>query len=294
MNNIQQLRIQLQKLFESMGGKNLEQDAENILNEMQETLNCCLDELAGQFAKSLEPRIKQGVKEMGDLLSSIKGGSQIGAQKQAADMQNVSGEADRVLEPLMDFLDGSVAVYAHSCEKTVLKRLLKELWKIVMTTLEKTVVLPPMSDRTVSFFFAKICTTLIVYVLKIIFKNLSENMKSVAASAKIEDVSRLFKGHMSGQKDVKMAFSGVMEMSKEVEKNLSPKQCAVLEAALDTIKQFFHAAGNGLKKSFLEKSLELQSLRYALSLYTQTTDTLIETFIMTQVNEGIFLRVAIF
>ncbi|XP_017126030.1 uncharacterized protein LOC108145267 isoform X4 [Drosophila elegans] len=268
MNNIQQLRVQLERMFESMGGDKLEEDAANILKELQQNLNSALDDLASQFAISLEPRITQSVRELGDMLLSIKGGSgTLAAGNLAAQRNTVAVEADEVLRPLMDLLDGSLTLYAQSCEKTVLKRLLKELWKIVMRILEKTIVLPPMTDKTM------------------MFKHLTDNAKNLASNAKIEDMGRLFKSHMAGKQDVKSALSGVMDISKEVEKNLSPKQCAVLDVALDTIKQYFHAGGNGLKKTFLEKSSELQSLRYALSLYTQMTDTLIKTFISSQVHE---------
>lgn len=157
MNNIQQLRVQLEKMFESMGGEKLEQDAADILKELQQQLNGALDDLAMLFARSLEPRITVSVRELGDLLVAIKGGGQI---NQPAPRMNVSVEADEVLRPLMDLLDGSLSLYAQSCEKTVLKRLLKELWKIVMRILEKTVVLPPMTDKSVSSFkdmFLKTC-----------------------------------------------------------------------------------------------------------------------------------------
>ncbi|KAJ8677054.1 hypothetical protein QAD02_012841 [Eretmocerus hayati] len=42
------------------------------------------------------------------------------------------------------------------------------------------------------------------------FKSITDNAKNLAANAKIEDMSRIFKNHMSGKPDVKNALSGVM------------------------------------------------------------------------------------
>jgi protein unc-13 len=73
---------------------------------------------------------------------------------------------------------------------------------------------------------------------------------------------------------------------KGSERGLSPKQCAVMEQALEVIKMYFHAAGTGLKMSYVNKSEDLKSLKHALSLYTQTTDALIKNFVSSQVNQG--------
>ena len=56
-------------------------------------------------------------------------------------------------------------------------------------------------------------------------------------------------------------------------KTLSPRHCEVMESAIENMKAYFHSEGMGLKKSYLNKSPELQSLQYALSLYTLSTGT---------------------
>ncbi|XP_059407239.1 protein unc-13 homolog B-like isoform X2 [Carassius carassius] len=261
MNNVQQMRVMLEKMFESMGAKQgekkdkekedentttevgdgaeLDSEAADILNDLQGKLNSVLENLSGMFAKSFQARVNACVRQMAEILYQIKGPLNQNTRNTA------EADADNALRPLMEFLDTNLSIFADICDKTVLKRVLKDLWRTVLICMEKTIVLPQSSD-------------------------------SIGAQL------------LTAAKELSKLKGGVEP------KSLSPRQCVILEAALDSIKLFFHAGGNGLKKVYLEKSPELSSLRYALSLYTQTTDALIKAFVTTQhaqVQNGMGIRI---
>uniref|UniRef100_A0A4W4F6T7 Unc-13 homolog Ba (C. elegans) n=1 Tax=Electrophorus electricus TaxID=8005 RepID=A0A4W4F6T7_ELEEL len=216
MNNVQQIRVMLEKMFEVMGAKQLDSEAAEILNDLQVKLNTVLDNLSAIFAKSFQARVEVCVHQVGELLCQMKGPL----------TQNTrdSAEADAVtaLRPLMEFLDSNLSIFADLCEKSVLKRVLKDLWRNVLISMERTIILPE-------------CDW----------------------------------------------FTGTVKAEcKSIYLSLS------LSIPPSMVQQFFHAGGDGLKKSYLEKSAELSSLHYTLCLYTQTTDALIRTFISTQHRQG--------
>ncbi len=100
---------------------------------------------------SLEGTIKQSVHELGGLLTSVKGSISSSKKANQALLNNeeVAADADRILHPLMSLLNEKLSIFSKICERTVLKKLMEELWKIVMYRIEKSIVLPKMSQKNV-------------------------------------------------------------------------------------------------------------------------------------------------
>lgn len=95
----------------------LDQEAADVLNTLQQTLNGVLDELSSIFAGSLDSQIKQSIQELGSLLAKVKGSGQV-SLSQPNQRANIQQDSDNILGPLMDLLDGrsvSAAVLLNSC-----------------------------------------------------------------------------------------------------------------------------------------------------------------------------------
>uniref|UniRef100_H3DD30 Unc-13 homolog Ba (C. elegans) n=1 Tax=Tetraodon nigroviridis TaxID=99883 RepID=H3DD30_TETNG len=242
-----------------MGAKQLDTEAADILNELQVKLSTYLDNFSthcrsffvhfSSSSPSFQARINGCMRQMAEILTFLcQVTFMLPARFQILKNRHLRRSKFGVFPSFL-------SIFADICEKTVLKRILKDLWKIVLSSLEKTIVLPQSNDS----LGAQLLTAA---------KGLS-NLKVTQTSLQ-------------------------MNIGGGEAKTLTPKQCIIMDAGLESIKQYFHAGGNGLKKAFVEKSPELASLRYALSLYSQSTDALIKTFVTTQhsqVHDGMGIRI---
>ncbi|TPP59265.1 hypothetical protein FGIG_00677 [Fasciola gigantica] len=198
VNNTQQLRVQLEKVYETMARDSLEERTNDRLTALQGRLNEAVDKLVTQLTAQFEDGVRTHVRECGRLLQKCKPAYGNHSANQRA---NKEDEANDCLQPLMDHFESILSVLANTCDKTVLKRVLKDV-------------------------------------------------------------------------------------TKEPDRGLTPYQCELLDLCLDTIRTYFHAGGRGLKRSFLDRSPELHSLRQVLALYSQATDELLRDFVAIQTAQA--------
>ncbi|KAA3680194.1 protein unc-13 A/B/C [Paragonimus westermani] len=322
----------------------LEARTNDRLTALQGRLNEAVDKLVSQLTEEFEPGVRIHVRECGRLLQKCKPSY----TNNSANRLNKEDEANECLRPLMDHFESVLSSLANTCDKTVLKRVLKQLWRITMCSLEKLVVLPALSDPKQSNIKGVIVqttkTTTEAYAnLNGLFTNLQTTdlfipdvvrlrsapyghtdapsaqrayvslrprrpdnwaqssqlcllrapgaplavgaLLSGNTSAKLIGGAQNLLSHVGGQ-----AVTGklLQDISKDPERGLTPYQCELLDLCLDTIRSYFHAGGRGLKRSFLDRSQELHSLRQVLALYSQATDELLRDFVAIQTSQDAF------
>jgi protein unc-13 A/B/C len=224
-------------MYSSMGGKSLNIEATKTLDYLQYFLSKVIDELVLCCMTELGSNIKDCCVNIRLSLLEINS------------FTDNRLSIDKLNAPLIEILHNKLSHCSKLCEKTVLKRVLKQLWKLVMKNLENIVILPPMPQG---------------------------NILNSILNSKIEEAYRFLMGSIT--------------LKSASERCLTDIQCHIMEYCLEQIKTFFHSNGDGLKKHFFEKSAELYSLCNTLSLYTQTTDSLIKTFVQTQNDQNTLMN----
>ncbi|OAF70729.1 Munc13-2, partial [Intoshia linei] len=242
MNNLQECRVQLENIFSSMGGKELQKDTCDQLDNLQTTLTISIDQLAQTYTEKYKLSINDCMPDIQSQIVNFK-------EPNAKTKDNAAGIGLKIISKLMGLLHDTLADHADVCDKFIFKRFLKELWKIVCTSIEYKIVLPPLPDVRQPI------------------------IPPGNAQAKVEGLSNHIMNTV-GQ-----------DISKKDTSGFTAFQCSILDSSLDTLKTYFYGNGMGIKKIYLDNSPELRSLRYALKLYTQTTDTLIKTFVSYQSHQ---------
>lgn len=273
LNNIQQLRLQLEKVFASMGGESMAQEAQEVLREEQLSLNSMLDSLCLYFCQGFEVKIKKCMMVMASILHS-----------DISDPKNDSVEAaDKILSPLLAKLDPLLEFFLMICEKTVLKRILKGFWTLVIEQLEKIVILP----RKQGLGLGNILGNTGAHELVAKVEQFSSRVQTITSelannqtdTANIEAIAAA-----AGNKDDDL--KGVKIAANKIAQPLSPKQCDIIKIVIANLKQYFYNEGFGLKKAHINKSEELASLENALAMYNKSCQDLITLFITTQKDQS--------
>ncbi|KAI0982001.1 hypothetical protein GJ496_000454 [Pomphorhynchus laevis] len=235
MNNVQQCRLNLEKLYGRMGGDMLCDESKQHLQSTQSYLNVSLHNLVDKWTETLNSQIKDICSQLSTSLQDVKIFERL--------TMTINQEADILMKPLLEFLDQSLENIANCCERTVLKRILKSLWRRSIAELERTVVLPPVSDNRSLF------------------------------------------STLSSKADM---YKGLLRYTDSNSRNmLTHRQCRILDACLENIKTFFMAGGDGFKKQYIEKSPELKRIKSAISMYTQSTNDLIKSFMNIELSREI-------
>ena len=102
MNNTQQLRLNLEKFYESLGGEQLDDETKSRLKELQNQLSDVLDELSAIYIKSIEPTIRQTAEEVNKQLQQLEG-NQMNQGNNSEKQKGV--EAVLVTQSFVDYLD---------------------------------------------------------------------------------------------------------------------------------------------------------------------------------------------
>ena len=269
LNNIQQLRVQLEKVFTSMGGDDMSSEAQEVLRDQQLILNNMLDDLCLYFGEGFEPKIKKCMTVMASILHG----------EITSDKQDSVEAADKILQPLLAKLDPLLESFLMICEKTVLKRILKAFWTLVIVQLEKIVVLP----RRGGMGLGNLLDTGVGAAGDLIGKvgDLSKHVKNLGGGH--SDTSGIEAIAKNAGKDTE--FDNLKTSMIKINQPLSQKQCEVIKIVIANLKQYFYNDGYGLKKAHINKSEELSSLENALNMYNKSCHELITLFINTQKDQ---------
>lgn len=72
MNNIQQCRVQLEKVYEAMGGdQSLKEDTKVVMHDLQQMLNDAIDEMAEKYSAALRSPVLNKVNEVNKILHQV-------------------------------------------------------------------------------------------------------------------------------------------------------------------------------------------------------------------------------